>query len=63
MDQAQSPIVDFHSHFVGPSLPLTTLKGLCGPQRTDQCQADRCRRIVSVARTGWHSRPDNQLAA
>ena len=33
MDQAQSPIVDFHSHFVGPSLPLTTLKGLCGPQR------------------------------
>lgn len=37
MDQTQisaPPIIDFHSHFVGPGLALTTLEGLSGPQRT-----------------------------
>ena len=33
MDQSQPAIIDFHSHFVGHGLPLTTLKGLGGPQR------------------------------
>jgi hypothetical protein len=36
MDEIQSPtspIVDFHSRFVGPDLALTTLDGLSGEQR------------------------------
>lgn len=36
MDQTQipqSPLIDFHSHFVGPGFPLTTLEGLSGPRR------------------------------
>ena len=35
MDQILTPppLIDFHSHFVGPGFPLTTLEGLTGAQR------------------------------
>ena len=36
MDQSvlpPSPVIDFHSHFVGPGFSLTTLEGLSGPPR------------------------------
>jgi hypothetical protein len=37
MDETHSPLsllVDFHNHFVGPGLPLTTLPGLAAAQRS-----------------------------